>query len=432
MKIIVCNNLCIGQVVNYVKNHNYYYAIIQFNYEIYLFLAEFYPRDFCVVDHYTDEFSISNNKMLLPDAEYNFALYIKDVGMGLAGKTREDIRLEKKLKKNRYQFLAIKNTSNVLKHYKFVFPERKKVLNKTAVVIQHNGYGDNILVQVLLRMWLASSDMNRDHITFFHMYGEGMHIASLLLKDYRNEIYPLTDNFSHISDQRQDILLKELMVSNVINISNNLISSSYTKIREIKDMLEMESIESILDQPISFLALPQYIQDNILSLKKNKKIVIGVQFYTSHDTETYINRSYSQVLAQQLIDICRQNHFGVINLSKYGQQSLDADIDTEDLSVNELFSVINQVDMVIGIDSCCAHIAGVLKKKNLVLLGREIHNVTQRPISMNYTLISLEGDINKIKPHDVYKVAVKMLHGEIKVCNKIKEKYDYSYDVDFI
>ena len=429
MKLFICSNRCHEKVVQYLIENNFYFVIFDTDNKPQKFLDLFCSTSYSVLNQVDN--TCIESKEFLPGETYQVALYIKTNNLKIAIKMKEDVKV-KRIYSDRFDFLPIKNNSNAFKTYLYAHIKQNKTQATTTLLIENDGYGDCILVMVLIRAGLDSKKLDKTSLTIYHMYPSSYHLSELFLSDCHNEMYPLTDELSFLKSTNQYEMLEKIKSSSIIRISNNLIRSAYTKVKELASVLGINYNNSLLDFQIPFLPLSNDIIEKIRDLHKTKDYLIGVQFYTSHDNIAYISRTYSHELAQIFIDICRQNNIGVINLSEYAGHTLHTDLDLNQLTINELFSAIHEMDMVVGIDSCCGHIAGALKKKNLILLGRIINNSSQRPYSMNYTIVSEKGDVNTIPPEEIYKMMMTILTDRISLDPHVKDVYDYSFDMTYL
>jgi len=417
--------------MKHLIENNYYFAVFDIEDSPQAFLSLIRPETYFVINQFEDGCFESENKALLPDENYNVALYVKTDNLKIATKVRSDAKL-KQMYSDILGFLPIKNNSNAFKTYLYAFQKRNKSFQETALLIENNGYGDCILVQVLIRAGIDSGKLNKSNLTIYHMYRSSYHLSQLFLSDCYNVIYPLTDELSFLGDASQTNELEKLKECNIIRISNNLIRSAYTKIKELASALGVDYDNSLLESVLPFLPIPADIIDKLRLLKQEKDYVVGVQFYTYDDNIAHIGRTYNYELAQRFINLCRDNNIGVVNLSEYAGHILKSDLDVSHLTINELFPVVNQIDIVTGIDSCCGHIAGALQKKNLILLGRIINDSSQRPYSMNYTIVSEKGDVNTITPEDTYRIMMNILEGQLVLSMDVQEIYDYTFDMEYL
>lgn len=192
----------------------------------------------------------------------------------------------------------------------------------------------------------------------------------------------------------------------------------------IQKALNLQSTDQnmLLDSSI----LPTLPSDIISWLKERKqanKLLIGVQFKTDS-----IERSWPLHYAEEFIMLCQHQGYEVINLAPLDLKQ-QGYYDVSHLEVVELFSVINELDAVVGIDSCCGHIAGVLGKPNLTLwgnqkpdqvtLGHQSRKVSFRTLSMNYSLVPQDRNIATIKPSLVVECLQDILNQRILLKKEI-------------
>ena len=184
-----------------------------------------------------------------------------------------------------------------------------------------------------------------------------------------------------------------------------------------------EIVEEVLDNYELNKSLS--MNDNILELLKNLKnkydYIIACQFYT----DTHILRCWDEKSIISFVNMCNENNIAVISLSKCPFEINDI-FDLSDYLIPELFYVINNCDLHVGIDSCFGHIAGVLNKKNLTIWCQ--HNpmtlysgelaVSYRPIRNNFSIYDKNDDAKNLTPEIVFKIAKDILDNKIILKNK--------------
>ena len=191
----------------------------------------------------------------------------------------------------------------------------------------------------------------------------------------------------------------------------------------------LDSPEKIYEKFIKRITcLPKPYTKTINMLRKKYRYIIGIQRISGSSIVS--NKSMKEwpvCEAQRFIDLCIANSICVINLEPFMKQNISNVIDMSDFSVSDLYSLIVELDAVIGIDSFCCHIAGILGVSNITLFGslKEIYNIQSmsfRPITNNFSFYPLDYDIERIKAEYVYKKLINVLSDNLRD-NKVYKKY---------
>lgn len=424
MIIIISDIESIQKITAYLWNNSYYFSVLELppekDYTLVL------PQELPI--HYADTtIDISNPNFPL------VAIIAKKIALKSSLKLKTDLQMLHYFSPEYYESLPIKNETLFFWTYNYFFLKRQKEQNHNlAILIHDDGYGDNIITLAYLHYFAKLKSKQGYKIKFYHFYEPGYHLSEIFTYDYENHIYPLTNTFDFLTNIQKQSLIESLKSTTLVHVSNRFIPSAYTKLASLSKILNMGELDKnfINELNLQIPSLPKAVEKNIQRLKKQYQYIIGVQFYTCHDSDFVVKRSWSLSNAQKFICLCEKNGIGVINLSPH-ENTLETALDLSALNINQLFAVINGIDLFVGIDSCCSHIAGVLKKNNIVLLGKVLNQKTQRPLCNNFTLISKQGDIDKIDVHYVYQKAIDVLTGKILLRSKIQKIYDYQYDIEY-
>ncbi|SDN48473.1 Glycosyltransferase family 9 (heptosyltransferase) [Fictibacillus solisalsi] len=176
-----------------------------------------------------------------------------------------------------------------------------------------------------------------------------------------------------------------------------------------------------LPEPVSHLMeesdlppLPEEIQFKIDAIKRHSKSVIGIQFHTKDSQRCWNPENISDFVVK-----CEQNSLTLVNLTP--QKDLPQSVmDLSSLPLPQLFSLIKQLDIVVGIDSVCGHIAGVVGTPSLTIWGGGTPlssgvnpYVSYRPVSGNYSVYTESGYAKEIPSTLIFKRMMQILKKEI-------------------
>ena len=302
----------------------------------------------------------------------------------------------------------------------------KALVKKKLIITNSKGYGNSILDMPVLQKFCSISREQGYELTIWHSYKESLNLSNLFLSIAHNMLNPYID--SHPIEPLLHTDLSEY--SEILNMDSLIIRSSYSKFNDVCRFFHIENSSALLDdlQIVYDYPLSQEVISNIKSVKQKYFACIGVHFQTYDDALCATKRSWSWCNVESFLKLCHQNDIGVINLAPYAGDPLPWDLDLGTLTLQKIFQVNTLLDAYVGIDSSCAHIAGVMKKPNLVILSKPIDHVTQRPLSFNHTLISQEGDLDKIEPEKLLQNLCMLLQHELPLSSYTKNAYDYNLE----
>lgn len=167
------------------------------------------------------------------------------------------------------------------------------------------------------------------------------------------------------------------------------------------------------------VSLPHDISDNLHKLQARFQYIIGIQYHTSD-----LRRSWPKENVKKLQALCEENGIGLLNLTPV-EEIPPVTADFSQLSVEQLITLITHLDMVVSIDSLCAHIAGIMGVPNITIWGRSYPHlqfpdglksyVSFRSISMNYSLVSKDTRSESIHAEIVFSRIKDILNGSIEL-----------------
>ncbi|MCK6259475.1 hypothetical protein LCY76_23160 [Fictibacillus sp. KIGAM418] len=188
-------------------------------------------------------------------------------------------------------------------------------------------------------------------------------------------------------------------------------------------LVDMVSRSLGLSEPVSHQMeeidlppLPEAIQLKVEKLKQHSKPLIGIQFHTQDPQRCWDQKNISDFIKE-----CEQKSLIVINLTP--QKGLPQSVvDLSSLSVSQLFALIKQLDILVGIDSVCGHIAGVVGTPSLTIWGGGTPlasgsnpYVSYRPASNNYSVYTDSGDAKDIPSTLIFHRMMQILKKDIRL-----------------
>lgn len=319
----------------------------------------------------------------------------------------------------RYSYHTADNEFRKFPIYETASSNRAK---KEILVIENsNGYGDSIITMPLLKMFADHKKREGCQVVFEHYYKQSYELSQVFLKAYPNRLCKYKDDRTKLSALFYDTYNYD----EVYNFDNTITHSAFTKLQEAAQFLGIDSYASMLtDLTIDYLNIPSKQSKLLLSAKRKHRYMIGIQFYTEHDKTCSYKRSWSNDHIHEFVELCNLHDVFVANLVPENDIKAKNVINVGAVSVPQLFTVVSQLDAVVGIDSCCGHIAGVLRKPNITLWGKVLQDKSQETLSMNYSLTNTRYDVNAFDPQLVFKRLLDILEGKLQLNGDIKSIYN--------
>ena len=280
---------------------------------------------------------------------------------------------------------------------------------KILVMEKANGYGDSIVTMPLLRQFAKQKQSEGYDVAFWHYYEKSYQLSDVFLHEFENALCPFYDGRKLLSQCQFNIG----PYHDVYNMDSFVVSSADAKLTETAAYLKVVFPIRLNTSELNYTLLPDYVTNGLRNLQAKYKFIIGVQFDTSNNSVCTYSRFWNRGNAAAFYSLCHAQEIGVVNLAPYSGGTIACDLDVCQITVPQLFSVIRQLDMTVGIDSCCGHIAGALGVPNLTLWGKVLVGKSQRTLRMNYSLIHEKGDANLIQPDTVFQTVRQILNREI-------------------
>ncbi len=301
--------------------------------------------------------------------------------------------------------------------------------NRILIRLNNIGYGDSLVTMPLLQKFCQEKKTRDFMIEIQHYYKASLELSEVFLCDCINTSCSFVDNLTPI-----DTLPKSNgYYKQVYDFDNCVIHSAFTQLQEMANFLGCKIERDLLHHVyVNDNYTPERCIKQIKALRNNYRYLIGVQFYTEHDLICSYKRNWDRGHIDQFIRICKKNEIGVVNLAPYSGDILPYSGDFSELSIKEIIGLYRYLDATVGIDSCCGHIAGVLRIPNLTLWGKILQDKSQMTLSMNYSIISETGDIDDIPPMFVYEQLIEVLNGKRTLVSHIQDHYAFDNNQNMI
>lgn len=174
--------------------------------------------------------------------------------------------------------------------------------------------------------------------------------------------------------------------------------------------IELPSEELIERYHYSFGLDETAICRQIYSLRQSFQWIITTQFFTKQRD----SRNWTYEQAEKFIALCNRYDIAVINVAPCPWE-LSYQLDASETPIAQMFSVLNLVDLHVGIDSCFGHMAGLLQKNSLTLwnddpVDNSIYHRSYRVMRNNYSLVSVN---NPLTAEIVLNYTLRILHRQL-------------------
>lgn len=286
------------------------------------------------------------------------------------------------------------------------------------VVEKSNGYGDALITMPLLQK-VTDDFLNRGiQVVVLHYYHQSYDLSYVFLNRCQNRMCDYMDNRKQLSQIYHE---KRNLYQQIYNFDGYIVRSASTKLYEIASLLNYTDFDTLLDDiSINTQLTSSKVFTSLEIYKKEYRYIIGVQFKTDHDDICFCKRSWSNEHINKFISLCNENKIGCVNLAPCNGIKWNNHLDYGHLPVNQLFGIVQHLDLVIGIDSFGGHMAAALRVPNVTIWGKPLKDKSQRPICMNYSIVSKDGNIDSLQTDVVFDRMLKILSGLITLSGKIR------------
>ncbi|MHB8130952.1 MAG: glycosyltransferase family 9 protein [Mobilitalea sp.] len=196
---------------------------------------------------------------------------------------------------------------------------------------------------------------------------------------------------------------------------------------QLYDIEVDDAYKCIGDVHDKFTGLLTVEEKNTISLIKNRTTLkIGIQFYTDGPHNW---RCWGAENVQRFIELCIANNLDPYILTPYPKDKyeLTSITDVSNLSIYSIACLIPELDYVVGIDSCCGHIASAFNIPTVTLWSRQDPvyldydhiKLSFRPLRNNYSLVPKSNDINEISGDQAFSILMDCIKGNIQLNKEI-------------
>lgn len=423
--LIVCNMECMGKAYSYLRLSKTVFSIFFLENDVYRLIKSFPKCKVNFINYLDDVDNPSEN--IQSNINYGCVFVIRQVSYySKAIFAMFEAKVKRMIPSDFAYTYSYHLAENEYRKF-MVFHHKQKIAytNRILVIVKFNGYGDAVFSMPLLQYFAIEKRKHGLIVDFMHYYEKSYSLAPLFLNEFKNSYCMAIDNKANIFELREyktPQLYKEYYNFDELNLH-----SAGTCVKETGEFLKVSFPENLLENTtLNFMNLKHEDESSFIEYKKKYRCIIGVQFYTDDDAVCAVKRSWPQNFAQDFIKRCYDSGIGVVNLAPFPGINTNNLLDFSHLKVNELFSIINRLNLIVSIDSCCSHIAGVLGIPNIVILGKALSASSQRPISMNICLISKTGTVDSIKPDFLYDFILDLLRNPYKTDRKLKSEYSFT------
>lgn len=423
LAIYFCNNETIDATYDYFKTQRVHFAIVQLQNNKISFLNAFCSLmpafGIFITKHIKKPIEINNEADL--DEKTTHALIVR-----FCSSLNNNVIIAAELSMNHlipksyvYRFSYHTKEYEFRKFPVYSSPFINPKGNTILIIENASGYGDALITMPLLQKVANNFIKLGLHVEIMHYYPRSYELSNVFLNRCKNKMCDYIDNRKSLSQLYNDEIQQQYR--QIYNFDNYIVKSAATKLSEISNLLDYTEYDKVLDDLyINIKATPIESMSLIETYKKKYRYLIGVQFKTEHDDVCFCTRSWSNKHINKFLLLCNKNDIGVINLAPCKDIDWQNNLDFSYLSIPQLFGIMLNLSLFVGIDSCCGHIASTLKIPNITIWGKPLKDKSQRPLCMNYSIVSNDGNIDSLSAESVFQRVLEMLDGKILVSNEIR------------
>lgn len=303
----------------------------------------------------------------------------------------------------------------------YSIPEPTDYSNKNIrLVVPKSGYGDIIKALPFIKKFVSIQENKENYVHMEYMNKKSLSILQHFLPTIRYSEYPLSSLDTPFSQKIAMSLQKSKEAQMVFNLNIVIALTGFEYCDPVEQMAKYLGVQYIHnDKSLPELSdlKTQRLIENIVEQKKHYKKLIGIQMFTNNDNTVHSNsinaqRSWTAEALQSFVNKCNKNNIGIVNLAPAANIHIACNIDVSYLKVTELFYIIKLLDFVVGIDSCCVHIAGYLQIPHITLFPKDADVL--RSLTMDYSIIS-SAYVPSIDSSLVFERLLQGLNGHIKM-----------------
>jgi len=291
-----------------------------------------------------------------------------------------------------------------------------------VVMGESMGYGDLIMIYPILNEFIKSQVLP---VTLYCANNKIFDFCPSLFPQVKHLLCPPKRDIDHFIQQYDDN--SEELVYNIEERLANAIHG-YDKhhyIEMIAKCLEVTIKANYFDHYDTWALKRRkgYFAAQAYEIHRtSQQKVIAIQFHSDSSEE----KCWSASHAQQFIAMCHHSGYSIVSLDIFRFYDNVARVPNEPLL--QVYNIMSEIDLFVGIDSCCGHIAASLNIPNITLWGR--NSPTQQYIDANRSnaigfrtlrknISICASQINDISPMLVYSVLKNVVMGTLVARNAL-------------
>lgn len=321
------------------------------------------------------------------------------------------------------QCLCYFKFSNI-KRYKPFKKEKKPI---AVLICEGIGSGDFCMMYSYINEFIKREKKAGKEIHIITVKNSGLYN---LLNIYTKECKILGSQYNYIHPRFYETILKSGTYSECYCIS--MIPFRFPK--KLYHIADIWSMELDIDKDFDFFKFADashLTSDDLLSetgkafigeVLQMKRPIIGLQLHTDSYGNEAKNWSYGNI--REFAVLCKNKGFTLLNLTPHHYGDINGLIEASFLKKHELFHLISKLNAVIGVDSCCGHMAALLGVANITVWGRQFPDIVNphdsypilrsfRTMRLNYSITSKSLNAADIRPEILFKCLNDILTGEI-------------------
>ncbi len=297
--------------------------------------------------------------------------------------------------------------------------ELSNIKNRNVAVLVRGGYGDIVMLFPILQAFIRNNKTKQIEVDILTPKPRVYKLLKKFLFDCNVKFLdlPSEDSFYMLLCHS---FLNAGYYRDVYTITPNVIPNIQEPVHLTdiwKKALGVTDKGFVDRECVDSHVIPSNVLDMINEKKAKAFFCVGIQLY-AEDRE-FKSWDISHIL--KFIDLCKNEKIFLINLVPMKWEIPLSVYDVSFLEFDQIFALTKHLDVVIGIDGCCCHMAGVLKVPNITIWGDEDpHCVDTRPVSfrsicMNYSLVSKDKLATSIPPEFVVERLKDLRTGKIQL-----------------
>jgi hypothetical protein len=297
-------------------------------------------------------------------------------------------------------------------------------LHKNNIVLYagSGGYGDAVYALPVALEFVAKQRDEKD-VIIVHSNQTFFQIFSLFFK---NATHILLPPYTSLTPYLQNCIENEYLTS-TFEFKKFIRKSESTHV--INNFRSRYGIDTLVDELLqkydtlytSKIFIKPELRQELDKIKAmGYQHIISTQFFTANSIE----RSWTKDHAKTFCMLCSEYNIAILNLAKGDDdlKTIDNVYDFSNYTVPELFPLIREVDLHVGIDSCFGHIAGLQNCPSVTIWGQNTPTrvlwdvgmdlASLRALRNNLSIYGTTGYSSHITPSMVIEATMQILDGK--------------------